>query len=280
MISYVTNSNLNKFYNKRKVWCRKGDFGKLIVVGGSLDYSGSPILNSLAAYKSGCDLVRIYSPESSANAIKSYSPDLIAFPLKGDYLSKEHINYILSEQDKFDAIVIGGGIFRNNQTISAMKDLINKIRLPAVLDADALYSLNSKLNKNFILTPHAMEFYKITGIKVENDLNSRIEEVKKAAKKYNCIILLKGKIDVISNGNETVINKTGSNYMTKAGMGDTLAGICGALLARKINSFDAACCAAYINGKAGEYASKEFGESIVASDIINNIYRVINGVKK
>jgi NAD(P)H-hydrate epimerase len=96
------------------------------------------------------------------------------------------------------------------------------------------------------------------------------------AKELGTTILLKGNTDLISDGEQTYLNKTGTPYMTKGGTGDTLAGICGALLARKVEPFEAACCAAYINGNAGKVAGMKFGEGLLASDLLEEIPKVIN----
>jgi NAD(P)H-hydrate epimerase len=156
---------------------------------------------------------------------------------------------------------------------------LEKIKVPCVIDADAIHaiSLNKKFlkRKNFVVTPHTYEFYVLSGIKVGKDLKERIRAVKEVASELKTTILLKGHIDVISDGKKIAINRTGSPYMTKGGLGDTLAGICGALLARKANCFEAACAAAYINGKAGELAAKKYKEGLIASDLIEEIPRVI-----
>ncbi len=271
----ISKSILKKIYRPRPAWSRKGDFGRLLVVGGSALYSGSPIFNALAAYRSGCDLVKIIAPEKTAYSIRSYSPDLIAYPLKGEYLNKKHINQILSEQKNSDAMVIGGGLSREKATLGAVRAIIKKTRIPAVVDADALHAVNFRLRSNFVLTPHSYEFYRLSGKRVYADLRERSRAAGELAKKLGCTILLKGHIDIITDGSKTAINKTGSPFMTKGGFGDTLAGVCGALLARGVNTFDAACAAAYINGRAGDLAAQKYGEGVLASDLINEIHNVI-----
>jgi NAD(P)H-hydrate epimerase len=106
-------------------------------------------------------------------------------------------------------------------------------------------------------------------------LEERIDAVKKVAAELKTTILLKGHIDVISNGKEVMLNKTGSPLLTKAGLGNTLAGICAAILARGIDTFTSACAAAYINGKAGELAAEKFGEGLLPTDLIEFIPEVI-----
>ena len=122
-----------------------------------------------------------------------------------------------------------------------------------------------------------IEYYsKLTGIKIENNVDQRIKAVKSEAKKINNVILLKGYVDVISDGKKLMLNKTCSPFMTKGGCGDTLTGICWAILARGIDTFTSACAAAFINGKAGELAAKEYGESLLPLDLIESIHKVIS----
>lgn len=273
---------LKKVYKKRKAWCHKYDFGSLLIIGGSKHYSGSPAFNALAALRAGVDLTTILAPERAANIIASFSPDLIAYPLKGDYLNKKHLKELLDLTERKSAVVIGGGLTRRKEVIEVVLKYLERIDIPAVIDADAIHAVATKKeilkNKNFVLTPHAFEFKVLTGIQVGNDLNQRIRAVKEIAEKLKTTILLKGNIDVISNGREIAINKTGCTAMTKGGMGDTLAGILGAYLARKVETFTAACAAAYVNGKSGELAAKKYSEGILASDLIEEIPKVIKQV--
>lgn len=269
---------IKKIYIPRPAWSKKGDFGKLLVVGGSLQYSGSPIFNALAAYRAGCDIVKIAAPEEAAEAVKAYLPDMIAYPLEGDHLSKSHVKTVLDMQKDADAIVIGGGLTRNNAVLDAVRAIIKKTKIPTVIDADAIHAVAKgkiKLRKSFVVTPHSHEFFVLSGKKPSSDMEERKRMTKELASSLGSVILLKGHVDVISDGKKFALNKTGSPYMTKGGFGDTLAGIVGALLARGVPAFDAACAAAYINGRAGELAAKKFGESTMASDLLWNIPNVI-----
>ncbi len=277
-MDYINKAILKAVYKKRDIWCHKGNFGSLLVIGGSRLYSGSPAFNALAALRAGCDLTTIIAPERAANIDAGFCPDMITYPLKGDYLSKKHLPILVNSSKDKDAIVIGGGLGRNNETMQAVNGFLKHAHLPCVIDADAIRAVaknKSVLRKDFVITPHIREFYALTGLKAINDINDRIEKTKKAASRIGCTILLKGHIDVISDGKNTAVNKTGSPFMTKGGTGDALAGICGAMLARGAGCFDAACAAAYINGLAGEMASEKYGESVMASDLIENIAAAI-----
>jgi NAD(P)H-hydrate epimerase len=270
---------LKKIYKKRDPWVHKYDFGHLLVIGGSKHYSGSPALNALAALKAGVDLVTIAAPERAADIIASFAPDLIAYPLKGDFLNKNHLEELFRLTQNKTAVVIGGGLCREKEILEAVIEYLKNIKIPAVIDADAIHAvaIDKKIleNKNFVLTPHSYEFFVLSGIKVSANLKERIEAVKKVASELKTTILLKGHVDVISDGKKIALNRTGCPVMSKGGMGDTLAGITGALLARNVNCFEAACAAAYINGMAGELAAKKFGESVIASDLIEEICSVL-----
>ena len=270
---------LKKIYKKREDWCHKYNFGHLLVIGGSKHYSGSPAFNALAALRSGVDLVTIAAPQRAANIIASFLPDLIAYPLKGDYLNKKHLQELLELTKNKSAVVIGGGLCREKEILKAVIEYLKRIEIPCVIDADAIHAiaLNKKVvkGKNWIITPHIYEFYVLSGRKVGTNLKERIKAVKEVASELKTTILLKGHIDVISDGKKVALNRTGSPYMTKGGCGDTLTGICGALLARGVSRFDSACAAAYVNGKAGELATKRYKEGLLATDLIENIPKVI-----
>jgi len=282
----IKSSILKKVYKPRKPWAHKGDFGRLLVIGGSKKYSGSPAFNFLAAlqamsaYRTGTDVVEVVAPKRAADIIASFSPNIITIPLEGDYIAKKHLPILLKESKNKSAFVIGGGIERNKSTLETIRYYLKKIKIPGVIDADAIYALKNNKNKinlsNFVITPHSYEFFILTGKKPTENLKQRINLVKQEAKKLNTTILLKGHIDIISNGKQTAINKTGTPYMTKGGTGDTLAGITGSLIAQGNSLFLSACAAAYINGKAGELTKRK--NSFVASDLLEEIGNVIKKI--
>jgi len=271
----ITKKILKEIYKPRKRDSHKYNYGHLLVIGGNNEYSGSPAFASLAAYRSGVDLVTTVAPERAANIIAGFSPDLITIPLKGDYLKKEHLKDI--KKLKFDAVVIGGGLGREKETLDTVNEFLKKINKPCVIDADAIHAVarNKKLlrEKSFVLTPHTREFFVLSGIEI-GKMKEKMKIVKEVAHNLGITILLKGNVDIISDGKKIAINKTGNPYMTVGGTGDVLAGILGSLLAQGVKPFKAACAAAYINGRAGDMAAKEKKVALMASDIIENIYKV------
>lgn len=238
---------------------------------------------SIAAVRAGADLVTVASPARSADVAAHTLPDLITYPLRGDYLTPKHLSEILelSYLRKINSVVIGCGLGRHPSTLSAVRKLIAKFTVPLVLDADALVAVSFKpevvFGKHVVLTPHAGELAVLLKIgRVGVNFNERMERAKQAALKYKALVLLKGHIDIVTDGQIAVTNNTGCAQMTKGGTGDTLAGILGALLGRGVGLMEAAHVAAFINGKAGEYVAQERGDSFVASDMFDFIPRVIN----
>lgn len=280
-MKYISKDFVKKDYPRRNPWSHKGDFGRLLVVGGSRKYSGSPALAGLAALRAGCDLVTVAAPERAANIIASFSPDLITEPVTGNCLNNWHTRSVLEMTKQADAVVLGGGLERKPETMTFVQNLLARLEKPCVIDADAIHavSANKKLLKDsFILTPHSGEFLTLTDHEPSQNIKERLEQVRLFSSHMGCTILLKGHIDAISDGKSVALNKTGSPFMTKGGTGDTLAGICGALLAMGLEPFRAACSAAYINGLSGELASREFGPGLLASDLVSFIPRTLKSI--
>jgi NAD(P)H-hydrate epimerase len=274
----VTKRFVKKLYPKRPAWCRKGDCGRLLVVGGSRNYTGSPALVALAAIKAGADWVDVLSPSRPADIAASFSPDLITHPQRGDFLNSWHLKDAVSLSRKSSAVVIGNGLGRRKETEIFITEFLRKVSVPVVIDADAIHAVSKKeilLKNSFILTPHSYEFFLLTDKQPTDNIKERTGMVQRFALKLGSTILLKGNADIVSDGKRTGTNRTGNPFMSKGGTGDTLAGICGALLARGAEPFEAACAAAWINGAAGDLAAKEFGESMMAENILENIHRVL-----
>lgn len=283
----VRKSILRKIYKDRGEEAHKYDFGLLLVIGGSQFYSGSPALSARAAFKAGVDMVQILAPKRAADIIASFSPNLASLPLSGNYLNEDNLSTLLEMTKAAEAVshgktavVIGGGLGRDKKTQKVILEYLSETETPVVVDADAIRALAEDKEiaeeKDFLITPHSHEFLTLTGEEVDDlSLEERIKVVENQANEFKSTFLLKGGKDIISNGVETTINEVGSPYLTKGGTGDTLAGICGALLARGNNSLLSAQAASYINGKAGELAARKLKDSLVATDLIERIPEVV-----
>jgi len=272
--SFVSVRFLSKNLVKRKADSRKGQNGRVLVVGGSHEYFGSPALVALAALRTGADLVYLLVPEYIAPTVASYSPDLIVWGYKGEYLNKRAMDLFSELREKTDVMVIGNGITKKPDVLKVTEKMIREYKKPCVIDADAIIAQGYGI-KNAVYTPHVKEFERLAGRALPQEFRARKLSVNLLAEKLSSAVLLKGKIDIATDGKKTILNKTGNAGMTCGGTGDTLAGVCGALMAQGNSALISAACAAYINGAAGDFAYKKFGNSLIASDLINEIANVL-----
>jgi hydroxyethylthiazole kinase-like uncharacterized protein yjeF len=274
------------FTRPRSSQSHKGDFGRILVIGGSDVFSGAPALTGMAALRTGADLVTILTPEPVVSAVRAYSPNLMVRSLGTHILVKESIDSIMELVNSQDVIALGPGLGLAQDTISTVRAVVShllEIKKPLVIDADGLKALASSgihLNsETTVMTPHWGELSILLGRNLgkPDNLEVRIRTAIEAAKLYDSVLLLKGPIDIIAepNGNYK-LNHTGVPAMTVGGTGDVLTGITATLLSRKFGAFQSAAASAFISGQIGEAASAEFGDHIVATDCIKKIPDVMN----
>ena len=297
-IDYVGSGEL-VYYPIPKKDSHKGENGRLLIVGGG-PYYGAPALSSFAAQRTGVDLVYIATPKKVARAITSYSPLLIKPIRLAKNLAKLSPNLIVKELNdedivipedykiinnlikKCDTLLIGPGLGDDLKTQNAVKKIIElfvKNKKSIVIDADAIKVIgrNPDIIKNSktVITPHTGEFAELTGVKLTKNLSERKKKVELWAKKLGVTIILKGPVDIISNGTDTKLNDTHNPSMTTGGTGDVLAGIIGALLSKDVLPYNAARMGIFINGSAGNLAFKKRAYGLVATDLIDEIPNVL-----
>ncbi len=261
-----------KILKKRPKDSHKGDFGYLAVVGGSEIYTGAPYLVASAALRSGCDLVKVVSTRRSADIIASYSPNIITYPHLYD-VEKTRMVLVTT-----NAMVIGNGMGKSNSVRKFIRKVVKSFNSPKVIDADGIYAIREMKLDNAIVTPHRREFEDLTGQKLMGDIKKDAKIVKEFSRHLGCILLVKGPVDIISDGRDVYLNTTGNPYMTKGGTGDVLAGIVGSFLAQGYTLLESACLGAYVSGKAGDKASEKYGVGLLATDIIEEIPSIFRGV--
>ncbi len=280
MVAKNLQSNIvQQFIPERKIKSRKGDNGKVLVVGGSYIYHGAPILSSLAALRSGADLVYTSVPKINAQSTRAISPNLIVLPLVDSKLTRGAANKLLGQiPHGLDSATIGMGL--------AIKDIESlKTLLKPLLDSDVRLSLDASAlvsgilpllpNKNVVVTPHAGEFKRLFGEIPPNSVKERTSMVEKYAKKNSLTILLKGPTDIISDGQKTFLNPKNIPAMTVGGTGDVLSGIVASFLARNRNALESASAAAFVNGLAGKLVQRKIGLHMVATDLIEALPTVL-----
>jgi len=268
----------------RPVTAHKGQAGRVLVIGGSETFTGAPALAGLAALRTGSDLAYVAAPERAADVVATYSPNLITVKLRGsDHLTPKHVEELRPWIERADSVVIGPGLGLMGESREAFAAILRELKglgRKVVIDADGLKHLATEKELvwgGVVLTPHSGEFKKLFGAEPPSikDLRGRGRAVEEAARSVGATILLKGPVDIISNGLRTRYNKTGAPGMATGGTGDVLSGVTASLLARGLDPFNAACLAAFINGLAGAIAYSEKGDGLTASDLLNSIPRVI-----
>lgn len=272
-ITTVTAKLIRQLMPPRTFYSRKGDNGTVLVAGGSRFYHGAPILATMAALRSGADLVYTAVPRTIITAVRSFSPAIIALPLPDDKLTKGSANRLMAMLPKnADSASIGMGMSLEPEALITLVRKLRQTGTKILLDASALVPqiLEEISNTGSIVTPHSGEYKRLFGSEPGSTKEEMTSNVHKLAKEYGITIALKGWVNIISDGEQLAAIKRLTPAMTVGGTGDVLSGLAAGLLAR-IKPFDAAVVAVYVNGLAGNLAFKQKGLHIIATDLIDNL---------
>lgn len=281
MIKNLKAGEVRKILPRRDKMSHKGMNGKVMVVGGSKDYYGAPVLSGLGALYSGADLVYLFVPECNFDVSRSLYPDFIVKPLPGDYLDMKSVTPILDFAMDCDSILLGPGVGNKPQTMEALIKIVSGLEIPTVLDSKAIQvfqDIKEVPSQHIAITPHHAEFETLTGkeIRVTGSVSQKVVLVRTLATDLKINILLKGPEDIIaSEEGEMVANSTGNSGMTVGGSGDVLSGLVASLMAQGLTGYDACQAAAFICGRAGDELMKTKGFCYSASDIALEIPYII-----
>jgi NAD(P)H-hydrate epimerase len=265
----------------RRKFDHKGVYGHGLLIAGSKGKMGAAVLGAGASLRSGIGLVTCHIPSSGRIIMQTAVPEaMVQTDESDDTISN------LDLSGSYDAAAIGPGIGTGVATAKALHSFLENFRKPVVIDADAINILAgnqgwySLLNPAVILTPHPKEFERIAG-KSRNSYD-RLQKQIEFSVKHNCIVLLKGAYSSVTTPEGNIIfNSTGNPGMATAGSGDVLTGIILSLLAQGYSAENAAMAGMYIHGLAGDIAADYTGfESLIASDIINNIGNAYNRIRE
>src|SRR5467141_2351807 len=256
----------------------KGENGRLLVIAGG-PYTGAPALVGFGSLGIGIDLVHIATPASAATVVAAYSPTFIVHPLVGHRLLREDLRQIIELTPRVDAVAIGPGLGDASGTLDAIREAVRGIPLPMVLDADAIKAVAADpkclVGKKTVLTPHSREFQLLSGKSLPDAPEERAEMVRETAKALGATILLKGHVDIVTDGTRFKFNYTGNPGMTAGGTGDVLCGLTAGLIAKGMAPYDAARLAAFTNGAAGDLAFEEKSYGLTSLDVANQLGRVL-----
>lgn len=260
----------------------KYSVGLALVVGGSPGFTGAPVMASMAAARAGAGAVVCACQEQVQSLLAGKMTEVMTLALpesKGKGIDPQRaMDTIESRLKQARALLVGCGLGRNPDTAEFVRNLVVHAGIPLVIDADGLNALSGHMDLvekhadgNWILTPHAGEFERLAGEKV--DLTDRIGVARAYASRWNCVLVLKGMPSLIARPDGTVI--VGAEYnaaLATAGTGDVLAGLCTGLLAQGLDPFSAACLAVHLGGKAARrYASQRGLQSMMALDLLDEL---------
>ena len=277
------------FFDDRPVDAFKNQFGHLLIIGGTSGKGGSVLLAGMSALKSGAGLVTVATDVRNQAHAEGKYPDLMIealYKIKNDNLELDEEAFVRLTENK-TAIAIGPGLGVSEGSAHLIEKVI-KTELPVVFDADALNTMAGHrylldlLNERHVITPHPGEAARLLQIQGKEVQNNRIRAVRELLELTGSNVVLKGAGTLILGpDSDLVINPTGTPAMAKAGSGDSLTGIIGALLARGIGAFDSAWVGVYVHGLAGELAEEELGQyGVTASDIVEFVPDAIEGLRE
>lgn len=273
----LEDEDLHEIIGKRNIQTHKYHYGRVLIISGSKDMSGAPALCAMSAFRSGVGLVEIMTPVLHPALPPEALLSLIPMDEDGGMNVESLMQKVIESLPKTNAIICGPGLgLRAGQHI--LRELLKlNLSIPVILDADAIPSEIMCLPSNWVITPHAGECSRMTGIQRTEIEQFPLRNVTQIAKEMECIVHLKSVPACTSDGTIIYLTRTGNPGMATAGSGDILSGMIGALLARGIAPLEGTAVAAMLHGEAGDFAASVFGEeSMSASDIIASIPHVID----
>ncbi len=270
--------------SKRPVDGHKGTFGKALIVGGSVGFSGAPALAGRAALRSGAGLVRVAVPRSVQSIVATLEPCSTTIGLSDDngQLASKAVTELAKQLPDNDVVAFGPGVGTGAGVRDVLLSLLAVEGLKLMIDADGLNVLSQcggpggwleKKKADLVLTPHPGEMKRLWQSVFRDPMpEDRQECAAMFADKTDTIVVLKGAGTVVVDGERFYVNTTGNPGMATAGSGDVLTGIIAALAGQGLTLFDAAAMGVYVHGLAGDAAAKAVGQvSLIATDIIDHL---------
>lgn len=278
---------------KRKADANKGSYGRLFAYVGSSAYHGAAHLSIEAALRGGVGYTEVAASGELRKSLLLKFPELIFKDFdEASVLTLSDAERLVAEQRRATATLVGCGSGKSAGLFGLISMLLSEDGGALVLDADAINSmadnrdvalnLLKNATRRVVLTPHPLEFSRISGLDVACINENRESTAVQFAREHNCILLLKGKNTVITDGKEVYVNTSGSSALAKAGSGDTLAGLLAALLATCVRSaLELSALAAFVHGRAGDKLSEELSDyGVTPSDLPREMAHVLSEIEK
>lgn len=275
-------SSLKQLFTRRSRNSHKGNYGHVLVVGGSRLHTGAVSLCARAAMRSGAGLVTAVVPSSLQTAVACDTPELMVWPgieTEGGELSEENIKWFEENVSRFNAIVVGPGMTRLGSTKKIVSWLLDHVEVPIVLDADAISVWADdpgRLKQSkapTVFTPHPGELARLLGTDAASIQSDRRAAAEQAVGLIGGVVVLKGAGTLVAEkGKPVQVNMNGNPGMATGGSGDVLSGIIGGFLAQHFTPFDAARCGVFVHGRAGDYGAwRRCQAGLLAGDITEEL---------
>jgi NAD(P)H-hydrate epimerase len=276
-LELLTRERMREIVPARAPDSHKGDFGRVLVVAGSVGRTGAAHLSALGAMRSGAGLVTVATPRSCLPIVASMAPEYMTEPL--DETASGTVDFSAIERVlklKTDVIAIGPGLGQAPGTTAFVHALVERAGVPLVLDADALNAFVSDPDRlvgreevNVIITPHPGEMARLLNTSIEAVQHDRVRHAREFAAAHRVHVVLKGHRTVIAAPDgRTFVNLTGNAGMATGGTGDLLTGMIAAWFAQLLDAEAACKLAVYVHGTAGDLAEADEGEvALVAGDV-------------
>jgi NAD(P)H-hydrate epimerase len=282
-VNVATAREIEPLFAPRKPDAHKGDFGHVLIIGGSLGKAGAAAMAGMAALRVGAGLSTVATPKSVLPIVGGFAPEIMtehlaetdAGTISGRALDYDRLEELAAGKD---VVAIGPGISRNSETVEFVRRAVDILNLPLVIDADGLNAFEgcaTKLDgsqRPLVLTPHPGEMARLTGLSTGEIQRDRVDVARKFAKEHSATVVLKGHRTIIAEPEGAVwINMTGNPGMATGGTGDVLTGMIAGLIAQYPSAVEAAVAAAvYLHGLAGDVARNVVGEqALVATDLLS-----------
>lgn len=273
----------------------KTSVGTVLVVAGSRGMTGAAFMTAEAALRAGAGLVTLAAPASAQRVLEVKTTCVITRPLAETpegTLATKALDELLPLLDGKDAVAIGPGLSRDEETAQVIRRLVGATSARVVLDADGLNAFEgraqdlSTIAGRVALTPHPGEFLRLTGMTREAVAADRRAALEAFVARVGVCTLLKGAGTLVCDrrpggGLRTYENTTGNPGMATAGAGDVLTGVIAALLAAGLDPFDAACLGAWLHGRAGDLVARRTGWApMIATDLFDGLIEAIRSVEQ
>jgi hydroxyethylthiazole kinase-like uncharacterized protein yjeF len=291
-LNVITPHDIAAFAGPRPAESNKGNYGHVLVVGGSLGKSGAAAMAGMAVLRAGAGLSTVATAKSALGTVAGFHPELMTEPLPETHAgtisrsARERIDELAKGKS---VVAIGPGISGNPQTAEMVRALVANLRVTMVVDADGLNAFDGRTNelngkgRTLVITPHPGEMARLAGMSIPDVQKDRLGVARKFAREHELIVVLKGhRTLVVQPDGEAWVNTTGNPGMSTGGTGDILTGMVAGMIAQNPkDAFVATMTAVHLHGLAGDVMSEQLGEhSLVATDLLQGLPEAFRRTKK